>query len=35
MTEQIMQELNACCDIDKQEPKAVAAEYLKNFGYVS
>ena len=35
MTEQIMRELNARCDIDKQEPKAVAAEYLKNFGYVS
>jgi glycine betaine/choline ABC-type transport system substrate-binding protein len=35
MTEQIMQELNARVDIDKQEPKAVAAEYLKNFGYVS
>jgi glycine betaine/choline ABC-type transport system substrate-binding protein len=34
MTEQIMQELNARVDIDKQEPKAVAAEYLKNFGYV-
>ena len=35
MTEDIMQELNARCDIDKEEPKAVAAEYLKNFGYVS
>ena len=35
MTEDIMQELNARCDLEKQEPKAVAAEYLKNFGYVS
>ena len=35
MTEEIMQELNARVDIDKQEPKKVAAEYLKNFGFVS
>ena len=35
MTEEIMQELNARVDIDKQEPKAVAAEYLRNFGFVS
>jgi glycine betaine/choline ABC-type transport system substrate-binding protein len=35
MTEPIMQELNARVDIDKQEPKAVAAEYLKNFGFTS
>jgi osmoprotectant transport system substrate-binding protein len=35
MTEAIMQELNARVDIDKQEPKAVAAEYLKNFGFTS
>ncbi len=35
MTEEIMQELNARVDIDKQEPKAVAAEYLKNFGFTS
>lgn len=34
MTEEIMQELNARVDIDKQEPKDVAAEYLKNFGFV-
>ncbi len=33
MTEDIMQELNARVDIDKQEPKSVAAEYLKNFGF--
>ena len=35
MTEEIMQELNARVDIDKQEPMAVAAEYLKNFGFVA
>ena len=35
MTEEIMQELNARVDIDKQEPKDVAAEYLSNFGFVS
>lgn len=35
MTEEIMQELNARVDIDKQEPKTVAAEYLRNFGFVS
>jgi len=35
MTEEIMQELNARVDLEKEEPKAVAAEYLKNFGYVS
>ena len=35
MTEPIMQELNARVDIDKQEPAKVAAEYLKNFGFVA
>jgi glycine betaine/choline ABC-type transport system substrate-binding protein len=35
MTEEIMQELNARVDIDKQTPKDVAAEYLKNFGFTS
>jgi glycine betaine/choline ABC-type transport system substrate-binding protein len=35
MTEEILQELNARVDVDKQEPKAVAAEYLKNFGFTS
>ena len=35
MTEAIMQELNARVDIDKQEPSKVAAEYLKNFGFVA
>ena len=35
MTEEIMQELNARVDIDKQEPRAAAAEYLKNFGFTS
>jgi glycine betaine/choline ABC-type transport system substrate-binding protein len=35
MTEDIMQELNARVDIDKQEASKVAGEYLKNFGYVA
>ena len=35
MTEEIMQELNARVDIDKQQPAAVAGEYLKNFGFIS
>ncbi|HWC26809.1 MAG TPA: glycine betaine ABC transporter substrate-binding protein [Solirubrobacteraceae bacterium] len=35
MTEEIMQELNARVDIDKQEPAAVAEEYLRNFGFVA
>jgi glycine betaine/choline ABC-type transport system substrate-binding protein len=35
MTEDIMQELNARVDIDKQEPAKVAADYLKNFGFVA
>jgi glycine betaine/choline ABC-type transport system substrate-binding protein len=30
-----MQELNARVDVDKQEPKAVAAAYLEQFGYTS
>jgi glycine betaine/choline ABC-type transport system substrate-binding protein len=33
MSQEIMQELNARVDIDKQEPSKVAAEYLKNFGF--
>jgi glycine betaine/choline ABC-type transport system substrate-binding protein len=33
MTEAVMQELNARVDVDKQEPKAVAAAYLEQFGY--
>jgi glycine betaine/choline ABC-type transport system substrate-binding protein len=35
MTEEIMQELNARVSVDKQEPEAVAGEYLKNFGFTS
>ena len=35
MTEDIMQELNARVDIDKQEPAKVAADYLKNFGFIA
>lgn len=35
MTAEIMQELNARVDIDKEEQAAVAADYLKNFGFVA
>ena len=35
MTAEIMQELNARVDIDKQEQAKVAADYLKNFGFTS
>jgi len=34
MTENVMQELNSRVDIDKQEPKDVAAQYLKETGLV-
>jgi glycine betaine/choline ABC-type transport system substrate-binding protein len=33
MTEEIMQELNARVDIDKQEPAKVAGDYLRQFGF--
>jgi glycine betaine/choline ABC-type transport system substrate-binding protein len=35
MTEEIMQELNARVDLDKQERDKVAADYLKQFGFTS
>ncbi len=35
MTAEIMQELNARVDLDKQERAKVAADYLKNFGFTS
>jgi glycine betaine/choline ABC-type transport system substrate-binding protein len=35
MTEPIIRELNARVEIDKQEPAEVAAEYLKNFGFIA
>jgi len=35
MTAEIMQELNARVDLDKQEVEAVAADYLKQFGFTS
>lgn len=35
MTNEILQELNARVDIDKDEPKAVAADYLRSFGFTS
>jgi glycine betaine/choline ABC-type transport system substrate-binding protein len=34
LTNPVMQELNARVDIDKQEPAAVATEYLKEDGYI-
>jgi glycine betaine/choline ABC-type transport system substrate-binding protein len=34
LTNPVMQELNARVDIDKQEPAAVATEYLKEEGYI-
>ena len=30
---EVMQELNARVDIDKEKPEDVAAEYLQEFGY--
>ncbi len=35
MTAEIMQELNARVDLDKQEREKVAADYLKQFGFTS
>ena len=35
LTLPVMQELNARVDIDKQEPAAVATEYLKESGYIN
>jgi osmoprotectant transport system substrate-binding protein len=32
LTDEAMQELNARVDLDKQDPKAVAAAYLKESG---
>lgn len=34
LTTEVMQELNSRVDLDKQTPKAVAAQYLKESGYV-
>jgi len=34
LTEEIMQELNSRVDLDKQEPAAVAGDYLKESGFV-
>jgi len=34
LTNPVMQELNARVDIDKQEPAAVATQYLKEDGYI-
>ena len=35
MTAEIMQELNARVDLDKQKREDVAADYLKQFGFTS
>jgi glycine betaine/choline ABC-type transport system substrate-binding protein len=35
MTEQVMQELNARVDVDKEEPAAAAHSYLKYYGFTS
>ena len=34
LTLPVMQELNARVDIDKEKPEEVAAEYLKESGYI-
>jgi len=33
LTEEVMQELNSRVVLDKQEPEAVAADYLKEAGF--
>jgi osmoprotectant transport system substrate-binding protein len=35
LTLEVMQELNARVDIDKEEPEEAAASYLEEFGYIS
>ena len=35
LTLPVMQELNARVDIDKQEPAAVATQYLQEDGYIN
>jgi len=35
MTEEVMQELNARVDVDKEEPSAAARSYLKFYGFTS
>jgi glycine betaine/choline ABC-type transport system substrate-binding protein len=35
MTEEVMQELNARVDVDKEEPSAAARSYLKYYGFTS
>ena len=34
LTEKVMQELNARVDVDRETPKAVAREYLRESGYI-
>jgi len=35
LTLEVMQELNARVDIDKEEPEQAAQDYLQEFGYIS
>ena len=35
LTLEVMQELNARVDIDKEDPAEAAEAYLKEFGYIS
>jgi glycine betaine/choline ABC-type transport system substrate-binding protein len=34
LTLEVMQELNARVDLDKEEPAAVATQYLQDEGYI-
>jgi glycine betaine/choline ABC-type transport system substrate-binding protein len=34
LTTKVVQELNSRVDLDKQKPEAVAAQYLKESGYI-
>jgi glycine betaine/choline ABC-type transport system substrate-binding protein len=34
LTEQVMRELNARVDVDRETPKQVASEYLRESGYI-
>jgi glycine betaine/choline ABC-type transport system substrate-binding protein len=34
LTERVMQELNARVDVDREEPRKVAGDYLREAGYI-
>jgi len=34
LTEKVMQELNSRVDLDKQDPKKVATDYLRDSGFI-